>query len=322
MRPELRAIFSAAFGKNVHFNEPVAPHVAYRVGGPADILVFPHTEEDVARVQSLAIEHQLPITIIGRGTNLLVDDAGIRGITVSLAQAFRSIEERQKKDGKLLIRCGGGLEKQELLEWAVIRGWGGLEFSAGVPGSLGGGIYMNAGTKYGCYGDILRGLRLFDFENGPKEFTKEEIRFGYREQSLVTQKTLVSWVDLELHEADAQALRTEVDRIIGERAAKQPLDFPSCGSTFKNPPEHSAGRLIEKAGLKGLTRGGAEVSTKHSNFILNKGNAKAADIKELIGIIKERVYSQFGILLECEVILVGGENAEEKNILFPTGRRL
>ncbi len=300
-------LFKEHLGDEVFFNAPLAPHVAYRVGGPADILVFLSTEESLQWVDATAKKYQIPITIIGTGTNLLVVDEGIRGITLSLAKAFQKIEEVPgAPEGCVWIRCGGGVLKPELLEWAVQKGYAGLEFSSGVPGTMGGGIYMNAGTKYGCYGDILKELRLFDFTKGTQQLKRDALHFAYRESEV--KNALVIWALFELRHGNSQVIRAEVDRIIEERAEKQPLDYPSCGSTFKNGPGYSSGRLIEKAGLKGLTVGGAEISTKHANFILNKGTATAKDILTLIDIIKVRIKDQFGISLECEVCVLGGEN--------------
>ncbi len=303
--PRLRDRIAERFGEKVRFNEPLAPYVAYRVGGPADILVFPQDEKDLVQISTLSKEEALPITIIGNGTNLLVRDEGIRGITVSLLNAFKNIEYISTTDvATHLVRTGGGVGKPELLEWAIARGYQGLEFSAGVPGTVGGGIFMNAGTKYGCYGDILREVRLYDFATGARQLKTEPSQFGYREQRLVN-GSLVLWTLFELKNGDKAALRNEVDRIIAERSSKQPLDLPSCGSTFKNPEGYSAGRLIERAGLKGLRVGGAVISEKHANFILNENNAKASDILTLIDMVKKKVYEQFAVTLECEVIILG-----------------
>lgn len=297
--------FKNRFGQQVLFNEPLKNHVAYRVGGPADILVFPRDEEDLVWLGNQARALSIPITVIGRGTNLLVRDSGIRGITVSLENAFKKIELMTDANSKnILVRVGGGVGKPELLEWAMQGGFAGLEFSSGVPGTIGGGIFMNAGTKYGCYGDILKELRLFDFTKGAKTFSREEFHFGYREQNAV-KGSLVVWATFELRRGDSNSIRAEVNRIIEERAEKQPLDYPSCGSTFKNPEGFSAGRLIEKAGLKGRAVGGAQISEKHANFILNKGNATAQDILDLIQIAKDTIQTQFGVTLECEVIILG-----------------
>jgi UDP-N-acetylmuramate dehydrogenase len=301
-----RAAFRSRFDDaHARFDEPLAPYLAYRIGGPADILVFPRDEADLEWIAATAREHRVPITVIGTGTNLLVADDGLRGIVVSLLHSFRQIERVATPDaGRVRIRCGGGVEKPALLNWAIEHGLTGLEFSSGVPGTIGGGIFMNAGTKYGCYADILKELRLFRFDRGFETHTRESLYFGYREQTAVGDG-LVTSVVFELTPGDGRAIQREVERIIAERAEKQPLDFPSCGSTFKNPPGHSAGRLIERAGLKGLRVGGAEVSTKHANFILNKGGARASDILSLIAMIRKRVWAEFQVTLECEVIVLG-----------------
>ncbi|MBM4304139.1 MAG: UDP-N-acetylmuramate dehydrogenase [Deltaproteobacteria bacterium] len=303
---KLFSLFEEKLGDRAQFNAPLAPHVAYQVGGPADILVFPNNEEELNWIDTLAKSNQIPQTVIGTGTNLLVVDEGIRGIVISLAKAFQTIEEIPGNEpGKVWIKCGGGVLKPTLLKWAIEKGYTGLEFSSGVPGTIGGGIYMNAGTKYGCYGDILKELRFFDFNTGFKQLKRQDLHFSYRESEV--RNSLVIWAMFELQHGDSATIRKEVDRIILERAEKQPLDFPSCGSTFKNGSDYSSGRLIEKAGLKGLCVGGAEISTKHANFILNKGNATAKDILTLIDIIKVRVREQFGVTLECEVCVLGGQ---------------
>lgn len=302
---------SERLGERALFDEPLSSYVAYRVGGPADALVFPKNESELDWIVSMSREHDFPMTVIGTGTNLLVRDEGIRGVTVSLLKAFQEIEPRGERSGEALVRVGGGVEKPRLLDWAVEHGLKGLEFSSGVPGTIGGGLFMNAGTKYGCYGDILREVRLYDFLSGPKQFRTDPSQFSYRSQDLVSRTTLVCWAEFGLDPSGkTQELRAEVDRIIAERAEKQPLDFPSCGSTFKNPPGYSAGRLIEKAGLKGRRVGNAEISLKHANFILNKGGAKAGDILELIRIIQEEVRAQFSVELEPEVIVLGGGSAQ------------
>jgi UDP-N-acetylmuramate dehydrogenase len=308
---EARKAFQEAFGAFVRFDEVLAPYVAYQIGGPADILVFPKDAPDLRVLAQLCEKYDLPVTIIGTGTNLLISDEGIRGVVLSLLHAFQGIQPSE--NGPNRVHCGAGVTKPALLEWAMQQGLTGLEFSAGVPGTLGGGIFMNAGTKYGCYADILTEVELFDFKNGLRTVPRKELYFGYRETAVGD--ALVVSVEFQLQPGDRGAIRTEVARIIQERAEKQPLDFPSCGSTFKNPPEGlSAGRLIERAGLKGLKVGAAEISLKHANFILNKGGAKAQDILTLIGIIKQRVQEQFQVKLECEVILLGVVSEQPKPI--------
>lgn len=316
MNPSIQNLFEKRFADLAKFNEPLAPYLAYRVGGPADILVFPKTEEDLVWISRTAQEKNLPLTVVGTGTNLLVCDGGIRGIVLSLSQSFQEITPFYADNEKIHVKVGGGVSKPAFLEWSIQQGLTGLEFSSGVPGTIGGGIFMNAGTKYGCYGDILKELRVFDFRRGAQSLAREQLHFGYREQNAV-KDSLVLWAAFELKRGNGALVRKEVERIVQERAEKQPLDFPSCGSTFKNPEGFSAGRLIEKAGLKGLRVGGAEISLKHANFILNKGNAKAADILELIRIIKERVLKEFGVPLECEVVVLG-ENTSLGRIVDET----
>lgn len=309
--PLLEQEFSHRFHARVHFREPLAPYMAYRIGGPADILVFPESEEELAWLSSTAKTERLPVTVVGTGTNLLVRDKGIRGITVALFSAFKNITSLgEKTPGEFWVTAEGGVEKPTLLNWSIENDLTGLEFSAGVPGTIGGGIFMNAGTKYGCYADILKELRLFDFILGAQTINREQAHFGYRHQNAVKNQIVIS-ATFALKRGDGEGVKAERDRIIAERAEKQPLDYPSCGSTFKNPEGHSAGRLIEKSGLKGTTVGGAEISLKHANFLLNKGNAKASDILTLIGIIKATVLKQFGVALECEVIVLGEPDENE-----------
>ena len=311
---QIRDTLTSRLGSRVLFDEPLASYLAYGVGGPADYLVFPRDEDELLWISAFAKDTGLPQTLVGTGTNLLVLDGGIRGIVLSLKRAFQEIRLHEKPhDGEILVSCGGGVQKPTLLEWAIDRGFTGLEFSAGVPGTIGGGIFMNAGTKYGSYGDILRSLRLFDFAHGVRQFQRDEVHFGYREQNAV-RNSVVTTVVFALGRGEKAKISTEVKRIIAERAEKQPLDFPSCGSTFKNPPEGlSAGRLIERAGLKGTRVGRAEISDKHANFILNKGGATAHEILSLVEIVKARVKAALGVELECEVIILGSPSPAPKN---------
>lgn len=300
-RDELTARFSG----RVRFDEPLGSYMAYRIGGPADALVFPQSEEELSWLVAAVRSRSIPLTVLGTGTNLLIHDDGIRGVALCLGPGWDAIETLIEDSQGVIIRCGGSVAKARLLSWACENGLTGLEFSSGVPGSIGGGVFMNAGTKYGSYGDILEELRLFSFSAGPIQLKREQLYFGYREQTAVKDAVIV-WVTFRLRRGVKETIRAEIDRIITERTDKQPLGHPSCGSTFKNPPGFSAGRLIERSGLKGLRVGGAEISQKHANFILNTNNAKAADITTLMDIIVCSVRSRSGITLEPEVIMLGG----------------
>jgi UDP-N-acetylmuramate dehydrogenase len=307
--PQHAQTLGERFKNRVLFDEPLAPYLAYQIGGPADALVFPQNETDLENIRQTAKEFQLPVTIVGTGTNLLVLDEGVRGIVVTFSKGFREISAISETAGGALVRCGAGVTKPELLQWAIDRGLSGLEFSSGVPGTLGGGIFMNAGTKYGCYADILREFTVFDLDAGLQTYEAKEFSFGYRQQNALKPNRFVVSMVFALAAGDANQIQTEVNRIIAERAEKQPLDYPSCGSTFKNPEGHSAGRLIEKAGLKGTRIGGAEISLKHANFFLNKGNASAADILGLIQMTQQTVWEKFQVQLECEVVVLGGDGS-------------
>ncbi len=305
IEPSFRAELSVRFGQQVRFDERLDSYMAYNIGGPADALVFPVSETDLVWLGDASRRAGVGVTIVGTGTNLLIHDAGIRGVTVLLKDAFNEIAIVETNDNGVLVRCGGGALKPQLLEWACANGLTGLEFSSGVPGTIGGGIFMNAGTQYGSYGDILEELRLFTFLKGVQTVLRDKLTFGYRTQDAV-KEAIVVWATFRLQPGSPDKIRAEIDRIIGERAKKQPLDYPSCGSTFRNPEGLSAGRLIERSGLKGLRIGGAEISQKHANFILNKGGATASDVLSLIEITRQVVKSQKGVSLETEVIVLGG----------------
>lgn len=307
--PSSKQELALNFGGRALFGEPLSSYVAYRIGGPADVLVFPRSEEELIWLGEFSKRRSLPIVVLGTGTNLLVHDDGIRGITVILRDGLDKIEIIEKGVNGVVVKAGGGVLKDTLLKWACEKEFSGLEFSSGVPGTIGGGIFMNAGTQYGSYGDILTELRLFKFGSGISVFKREELHFGYREQDAVKDAIVLS-ATFKLGIGHGPTIQAEINRIIAERAEKQPLDYPSCGSTFKNPPGKSAGRLIERSGIKGLRIGGAEISEKHANFILNKGNAKASDVLTLIDIATVIVRQKFGVLLEPEVISLGGPEAQ------------
>ena len=308
--PSFKLLLSEKFGTRVLFDCPLKPYMAYEIGGPSDVLIFPSTEEELEWLAGEAKRTNTPLQIVGTGTNLLVHDEGIRGITLMLKNGMDSIEVVQSDAESVLVRCGGGVLKEKLLSWACQEGYSGLEFSSGVPGTIGGGIFMNAGTKYGSYGDILTDLKVFQFDSGITHLKIADLHFGYRTQDAF-RNAVVICATFRLKRGNSEMISQEISRIISERKEKQPLDYPSCGSTFKNPPGYSAGRLIEKSGIKGLRIGGAEISERHANFILNKENATAADVMALIELIQRIVRERFEIELEPEVILIGGSSYEK-----------
>jgi UDP-N-acetylmuramate dehydrogenase len=291
---------------------PLGPFAAYAVGGTADLFFAPTTEDDLVEGLDWAHTHYLPTFVLGSGTNLLVRDGGVRGLVVYLGPHTRSWHLRvvERREDSLLLRVPCAFSKAELLDWSLASGCSGLEFSAGIPGTLGGAVYMNAGTRWGSYASVIEKVRLWSPGQGPLEKTATEMGFKYRGhgEGILSDGGVVLGADLRLPIArDPEASRSLVDRILSYRGSRQALERPSCGSVFKNPENSArgAGRLIESAGLKGTRRGGAQLSTKHANFLINRGNATAADIEELILLAQSRVKEEFGIELEREVIFAG-----------------
>lgn len=290
-----------ALGDRIRFDAPLARFTSLGVGGPADALATPADREELAALLGLAREHGLPVRFLGRGFNTLVRDEGVDGIVVRLAR-FRRLEERPGG----LLRAEAGVSHAQLTRFCTERGLSGLEFAAGIPGSVGGWLAMNAGIGVREMVDVVREIEVMSpTGRRRRHLGAERLRFRYRAlRGPAAGSALVSTL-LAVTPAEPEAVRAEVERLLARRAATQPLDVPSCGSIFKNPPGEFAGRLIEMAGLKGERRGGAEISTVHANFIANRGGATAADVLALIETARERIRGASGIRLETEVHVVG-----------------
>jgi UDP-N-acetylmuramate dehydrogenase len=295
----------------VHFRHVIAPYVTYKIGGPADIFVLPQNIEDMCRALDFTQEQKLPFTILGNGSNLLVRDKGVRGVVLYLGSLQEPKVEVLSHEGDTIhIRVPSNCSKARLLDWSLAHGWAGLEFSAGIPGTLGGAVFMNAGTKWGSYGDVIDAVQFYSSEKGLFSLTKDKLGLKYRGhgEGLLDGRTLVLAVDISLKKEEvAGKSRALVDEILSYRGGRQPLELPNCGSVFKNPEnsERGAGRLIEAAGLKGHRVGNAQVSLKHANFILNLGGASSGDVEDLIAHIQSTVERKFSVRLETEVIILG-----------------
>ncbi len=300
---------AARIDGRVKENELLASHVYYRVGGPADLFVEPSNEEDIRIAIEFARAEGLPLTVIGAGTNLLVRDGGLEGLCLYLGAGLRGeIEILQENDDFVRVRVPSHWAKSRLLDESLRRGWGGLEFSAGIPGTVGGAVYMNAGTKWGSYGEVIESVRLFSSDLGFYEKSNAEMGFRYRGhgESVLRPWTVVVSADFKLPKRLTTQIAALADEILTYRGSKQPLELPNCGSVFKNPPSGpGAGRLVEACGLKGLCVGGAQVSLKHANFILNARHATATDLETLIEKVAAAVKEQKGVELEREVIILG-----------------
>lgn len=288
----------------VKLNEPMRHYTSFRTGGIADILIWPEDFNSLGRILMLSHEAGMPVTVLGGCSNLLVSDDGIRGMTIMINSAA-GIKGRMSAEADGLVYADAMIRKDVFLGFCVDSGYEGMEFIAGIPGCMGGGIYMNAGTIHGSFADILVSILSMN-EDG--EVIRHDITrdmYGYRTMGLPDNAIILGgYFSLKKTEHPHMVLR-RIDEFIAERKVKHPLDYPSAGSVFKNPEGHQSWKLIDDAGLKGRTAGGAAVSELHTNFIINKGNATSTDIFDLINLISDVVYSRFQITLETEIKLIG-----------------
>ena len=281
--------------------EPMARHTSFRVGGPARRMAFPEKGEQLVLLLSMAWECGARPLVIGNGTNLLAPDSGLDRLVVETSGLSRL--DMGEEPGSLLAESGVPLAR--LADFACRQGLTGLEFAHGIPGTVGGGVCMNAGAYGGELKQVVSGVSALFPEEGVKFLTGEELAFGYR-RSFLTEHTeaVVLYAVFRLSAGDPEAIRETQRSLMARRKASQPLEWPSAGSTFKRPEGHFAGTLIEQCGLKGLGVGGAQVSEKHAGFLINRGGATCADIKELIRQVQEAVLEKTGVRLEPEVKIV------------------
>ena len=308
MNPSDRTWLSDHFGANVLFDEPMSRHTTFRIGGPADALITVKTEQEIRNLVLWAGERDYPVVILGAGSNLLVRDGGIRGLTLKLAGDFEVIQLIPQANGSgATVRSGAAVLLRRLAKYAIDEGLAGLSFGLGIPGTLGGALRMNAGAWGGCMADSTSSIRVLDRRGEVVSRDREQLRFSYRRLELEEGAIILS-SQFKLLSKDHKALQQEAVRMQKRRKATQPLSLPSAGSVFRNPLEEKpAGELIDQAGMKGLRVGGAEVSTVHANFIVNRGHAKASDVLTLMSQIQEAIHERFGVALEPEVTIIGQE---------------
>ncbi|MCB9666094.1 MAG: UDP-N-acetylmuramate dehydrogenase [Alphaproteobacteria bacterium] len=288
----------ARAGLHVEVDAPLGRRVSWRVGGPADGLVLAHDTAALQAVQRVAAAHALPVLPLGAGSNLLVADAGVRGLVVPLGGALADTEVEDD-----VVVAGAGLRLVALLARASRAGWAGLEGLAGIPGTVGGAVRMNAGTSLGEVGDRLLWVEIVHRGGAVERLEAGALGLAYRTCHLPP-GAIVARAALRT-DGDAERSAVAMRDFLARRKATQPLDQPSCGSTFRNPPGDAAGRLIEAAGLKGLSVGGAQVSPKHANFLVNTGGATARDLASLVAEVQARVFAHAGVWLHPEVEVVG-----------------
>ncbi|MDM5226314.1 UDP-N-acetylmuramate dehydrogenase [Cytobacillus sp. NJ13] len=282
-------------------NEPMANHTTMKIGGPADLFIEPSSIENLAKAMELIRRYELKWRAIGRGSNLLVSDGGIEGVVIKLGRGMDHLDLNETE-----LKAGGGYSVVALSTIISKKGLSGLEFASGIPGSVGGAVYMNAGAHGSDISQILTKAHVL-FEDGKMEWlTNEEMEFSYRTSVLQTKRPgIVLEAVFRLTEGDREKISSAMQKNKDYRKETQPWNFPCAGSIFRNPLPEYAGQLIEKAGMKGHTIGGAQISNMHGNFIVNAGDAKAEDVLALIQHIKDTIFDLYGVKMETEVEIIG-----------------
>ena len=288
---------------NVRINEDMSAHTTFKVGGCADIFVTPQNLKEATEIVRLLLTHEYPYTVIGNGSNIIVTDKGYRGCIVCMGSGEDDITVSEN-----VITAGAGAMLSKVARIAYDNSLTGLEFASGIPGSVGGAVVMNAGAYGGEIKDVVAFVTLFDaVEKKTVTMTADEMHFGYRTSIVKEHPYVVLEAKFELASGNQEEIKATMDDLAARRRDKQPLEYPSAGSTFKRPEGYFAAKLIEDAGLKGYSEGGAMVSEKHSGFVINTGNATATDVLNLIKTVRKKVYEKFNVMLETEVVILGEE---------------
>lgn len=285
--------------ENIIEDAQMKDHVYFRVGGSADILLIPETKEQVIKSIEICRNNNVPFYVVGNGSNLLVKDGGIRGVVIKLGKV-----KNVSVDGdRINAECGALLK--DVSNAGLENSLTGFEFACGIPGTVGGAVFMNAGAYHGEIADVIESADVIDTEGNVITLNKEQLELGYRTSYVMKKGYIVLSAIFKLQSGEEEKIKERVSDLTFMRESKQPLEYPSAGSTFKRPEGYFAGKLIQDAGLKGFTLGGAAVSEKHSGFVINKNNATASDIINLIHHIQDEVKKQFGVDLHPEVRIIG-----------------
>ncbi|MBQ9007077.1 MAG: UDP-N-acetylmuramate dehydrogenase [Atopobiaceae bacterium] len=285
---------------NVLVDEPMKEHTTFKIGGPADLFVMPDDQDEIVEVLNACRAAGAPFFVLGCGSDLLVSDEGYHGVIISLTEGLIGVSV----DGKEMS-CQAGVGLREASEMACELGLSGLEFACGIPGSIGGACFMNAGAYDGCIADVLKSVRVLKADGTVDTLGVDELDLGYRKSRIADEGMVVLSATFALKRGDSEEIRERMDDLTRRREEKQPLELPSAGSTFKRPEGYFAGKLITDAGLKGWQSGGAAVSKKHAGFVVNVGGATAADVHAVIEHVQDEVERQFGVRLEPEVRFLG-----------------
>ena len=285
--------------EDITVDSPMSEHIYFRVGGPADILVTPVNEEQVVNTLKLCREYNVPYFILGNGSNILVKDGGISGVVIKFNKLNKITTE-----GNCVTAQSGALLK-DVSKAALENNLRGFEFACGIPGSIGGAVFMNAGSYDGEMAHVIKSARVIDENCNIKNLTKEELELGYRSSIVMKKGYVVIEATVELESGEYASIKDKIDDLTNRRESKQPLEYPSAGSTFKRPEGYFAGKLIQDSGLKGFSIGGAAVSEKHSGFVINKGGATAKDVLDVIAHVQKTVKENFDVELHTEVRIIG-----------------
>lgn len=301
MNQELgKKLLSILKEEQVKKDEPMKSHTTFRVGGPADYFVTPQTAEEVAKVIEACTQEKVPYYIVGNGSNLLVSDKGYEGVIIQIYKQMNQV----KMEGAQIHAQAGALLSM-IAKRALDAELTGFEFAAGIPGTLGGACVMNAGAYGGEMKDVLKSVTVLTDKGEVKTLAKEELELGYRTSVIAKKGYIVLEAVLELQKGEKEKIQAVMDDLKERRVTKQPLEYPSAGSTFKRPEGYFAGKLIQDAGLRGFQVGGAQVSEKHCGFVINKDQATASDVMNLMNQVSDKVYEEFGVRLQPEVKRLG-----------------
>jgi UDP-N-acetylmuramate dehydrogenase len=286
--------------ENIHLQEPMASHTTFRVGGPAECFIEIENAEQLQKVQHYLYQVEHPFVVVGNGSNLLVSDRGYPGVVLQVGRRMSNITVEGT-----LIKVQAGASLAQVAAAALSHGLTGMEFASGIPGTVGGGVVMNAGAYGGELSQVVTEVCVLSKDGEFLVLDNETMEFGYRRSIIKSQPFIVTEVSFQLQPGDSAAIRARMDELAAKRREKQPLEYPSAGSTFKRPEGYFAGELIMNAGLRGYQVGGAKVSDKHCGFVINVGNASAADVMDVILDVQRRVKECYGVELEPEVVFLG-----------------
>lgn len=284
------------------YNEEMKKYTTFKIGGKAECLIKIDNIKDLKSILKFVNENGVPLTVLGNGSNVLVSDKGIKGITIIIKIEKIDIKE---KNEKVEITVGAGEKIGKLGVLFLKNEITGFEELSGIPGTIGGATRMNAGAHGREIKDIVKTVKCVDYKGNEKEFTNEQMEFGYRTSILKKEKYIVTEVEMELEKGNKEEIQRKMNEYAKYRKEKQPIEYPSAGSTFKRGKDFITAKLIDDAGLKGYSIGGAQISTKHGGFIINKGNATAKDVIELVQYTKDQIYNEFGKKIELEIELIG-----------------